>query len=56
MEELPPDRSDADLPDLTYRRLVHRQRQGQEQLLDSIPHRVQVKLVLFVWASIDLQP
>ena len=43
------------MPDLKYRRIVHQQRQSQEQFFNSIPDRVQVKLKLFVWALIDLQ-
>ena len=46
---------DPDFPDLTYRRIVHQQRKSQEQFLNSIPDRVQVKLALFVWILIDLQ-
>ena len=35
--------------------MVHQQRQTQEQFLDSIQDRVQVKPILFVCALIDLQ-
>jgi len=49
------DRPDPDLPGLRYRRIVIQQRHSQEQFLNSIPDRVQVKLVLFVRVLIDLQ-
>ena len=38
-----------------YRRLVHQRRPNQEQFLNSIPHRVQVKRVLFIWVLTDVQ-
>jgi len=50
-----PDRPNGDLPDLAYRRIVHQQQQTRGQFLNSLPHRVQVKPVLFVWILIDLQ-
>ena len=37
-----------------YRRKVHQQQQSQEQFLNSIPDRVQVKPVLFVWVLTEL--
>ena len=43
------------MPDLTYRGVVRQQRQSQEQFLNSISDRVQVKPMLFVWVFIDLQ-
>ena len=43
------------MPDLTYRRVVYQQRQSQEQFLNSISDRVQVKPMLFVRGFIDLQ-
>jgi len=51
-----PERPNGDLPDLAYRRIVLQQQQNRGQFLNSIPHRVQVKPVLFVWVLIDLQP
>ena len=51
----PPDRPDPDLPDLRYRRIVLQQQQLQEQFLNSIQDRVQVKPALFVRLLIDLQ-
>ena len=35
--------------------MVHQRQQSQKQFLNSIPHRVQVKPVLFVWALTDMQ-
>jgi len=35
--------------------MVHQQRQSQEQFLNSIPNRVQVKQMLFAWILIDFQ-
>ena len=40
---------------MTYRRIVHQRQQNQKQFLNSIPHRVQVKPVLFVWVLTDMQ-
>ena len=36
--------------------MVHQQRKNQEQFLDSIQDRIQVKPISFVWALIDLKP
>ena len=54
-EKRPADRANWDSPDLTYRRTVHQQRKSREQFLNSIPHWVQVRPLLSVWALIDLQ-
>ena len=43
------------MPDLTYRRGVHQQRQSQEEFLNSILDSVRVKPMLFVRVLIDLQ-
>ena len=43
------------LPDLIYRRTVYQQQQNQKQFLNSIPDRVQVKPVMFVWVLINSQ-
>ena len=43
------------MPDLRYRHVVYQQRQSQEQFLNSISDRVQVKPMLFVRVFIDLQ-
>ena len=43
------------MPDLQYRCVVYQQRQSQEQFLNTISDRVQVKLMLFVRILIDLQ-
>ena len=39
--------------DLAYRHAVHQQRKSQEQFLNSIPDRIQVNSVPFVWVLID---
>jgi hypothetical protein len=46
-------RPDPDFLDLAYRSAVHQQRKSQEQFLNSIPDRIQVKPVPFVWVLID---
>ena len=43
------------MPDLTYRSVVRQQRQSQQQFLNPISERVQVKPMLFVRVFIDLQ-
>ena len=44
-------RPNPDLPDLQYRRIVHLKRQSQNLFLNSIPDRVQVRIILFAYCS-----
>ena len=52
-EEWPPEQPDTFVLDLAYRRTVHQQQKSREQFLNSIPDRIQVKPVPFVWVLID---
>jgi len=51
--DVPTSQSDAAFPDLAYRRTVHQQQKSREEFLNSIPDRIQVNPVPFVWALID---
>ena len=51
MREMAPGRPNKDALDLVYRRTVHQVTQSRE----SIPRRVQVKLLLFLETLIDLE-
>ena len=53
-EKGPPDQPSEHMSDSNYRRTVHQHEKNRETFLNSIPDRVQVRIVSTFWISMNL--